>query len=154
MKLRNLQLKGLKLYFARLTKQLVEDSSPQKTALTLTLGFYLSLFPVVGSTTFLCLLATFLFRLNPFIIQGVNFFLFPIQMMLMFPFLKAGRMLFFTRKDLLPAASLKQLMHVDGWDSFYYLFESLIGGIAMWGIFSAITGFLLYKILLKLNYAR
>lgn len=140
--------KGLKLRFSRLTNLIVLSPSPQKTALTLTLGFYLSLFPVIGSTALLCLIASLLFRLNPLFIQAINMLLFPIQIMLIYPFAKVGRILFYGRSDF-SSVSLKQLIFPDGYDTFIYLLDSLIGAIVMWAFFSLITGVFLYRLFLN-----
>ena len=146
--LSNLRDRWLKPGMTAFKHWLAYPSSPKKIALSFTFGFYLGLFPLVGSTTILCLLATFLFRLNPLIVQAVNFSLFPLQLVLIYPFMKAGRMLFFTRKDLLPDVSPEQLINAAGWDYFYQLGESIAGGIAVWLICAILTGFVLYRSLL------
>ena len=138
-----------KLWSKKLKNWLISPSSPGKIVLSFTLGFYLGLFPVVGLTTLLCLVATFLFRLNPLIIQVANFSVFPLQLVLIYPFMKAGRILFFTKKELLPVVSLKQLFTADGWNYFCYLCESVAGGIAVWSLFSALTGIFMYRFLLQ-----
>lgn len=137
--------KGLKLRFSRLTNLIVLSPSPQKTALTLTLGFYLSLFPVIGSTALLCLIASLLFRLNPLFIQAVNMLLFPVQIALMYPFAKVGQILFYGRSDF-SSVSLKQLISADGYNTFIYLLNSLVGAILMWAVFSMMTGVFLYRL--------
>ena len=125
--------------------------SPGKRALSITIGFYLSLFPVTGLTTILCLLAIVIFKLNPFLVQGINILFMPIQVILMLPFLKAGRIMFFTEKELLPEISQVKLSAFIRSDSLYYLFESIMGGVAVWSIVSVTTGFFLYRLLLKMN---
>ena len=67
----------------------------------------------------------------------------------MYPFFKAGRILFFTEKDLLPEISLLQFVNADGKNTFFHLCESVLGGIAAWGTFSVLTGFLFYRIILQ-----
>jgi hypothetical protein len=145
----NIPVSRLKRNLTSLKSWLKGVSSPRKAVLSITVGFYLGLFPIVGLTTLLCLLATFLFRLNPLIIQAVNFSVFPLQLISIYPFLKVGRILFFTRKDLLSVVSLKQLLTADGWDYFCYWCESVAGGIAVWFIFSILTGVFMYHFLLQ-----
>ena len=137
------------LWSKKLKNWLICPSSQGKAVLSLTLGFYLGLFPVVGLTTLLCLLATFLFRLNPLIIQVANFSVFPLQLVLICPFMKAGRILFFTKKELLPVVSAKQLLTADRWSHFCYLCESVAGGIAVWSLVSVLTGVFMYRFLLQ-----
>ncbi len=116
-------------------------------ALSLTVGIYLGVFPVIGTTTIMCLLAGFLFRLNHFILQSLNILLAPLQLLLLYPFLKTGRILFSRDKTVFPDTILPADWFFSGsWDNLYYLFESLIGGIVIWMIFSVSTGFFLYKL--------
>jgi len=59
-------------------------------ALVISFGITLSVFPVLGTTTLVCALAAFLFRLNILAIQVANDIAFPLQILLFFPFLKLG----------------------------------------------------------------
>lgn len=135
--------------YNNLKKWLSLSLSPTKTAMALTFGFYLGLFPLTGSTTLLCFLFAIIFRLNHWIIQGVNLLLSPVQILLIYPFMKAGRMLFFTQKDVLSGFSAGQLLEISSWHKMYGLYESMAGGIAVWAIFSLSTGYWLYKYLFR-----
>lgn len=55
-----------------IARQLTQGVSPQKVALTLAVGSALALFPILGTTTGLCLLAGIVLGLNQPIIQAVN----------------------------------------------------------------------------------
>ena len=52
--------------------QMTQGITPEKIALTLAIGSALALFPIIGTTTLLCLLAGVILRLNQPIIQLVN----------------------------------------------------------------------------------
>src|ERR1700677_2518506 len=54
------------------TRQLTQGVTPQKIAMTIAVGSALALFPILGTTTTLCVVAGVLFGLNQPIIQGVN----------------------------------------------------------------------------------
>jgi uncharacterized protein (DUF2062 family) len=54
------------------TRQLTQGISPGKIALTLAVGSALALFPILGTTTTLCLVAGVVLGLNQPIIQAVN----------------------------------------------------------------------------------
>ncbi len=60
------------------------------------MGVAVGVNPVVGSTTLVCLAAALLFRLNVVASQIANHLVFPAQLALLFPFLRAGEMLFHT----------------------------------------------------------
>ena len=68
--------------------------TPEKIALSLAFGIGLGVFPVLGSTTILCTVAAIVFRLNLPSIQLVNYFVYPLQLALLIPFLRFGEVLF------------------------------------------------------------
>jgi len=68
--------------------------TPEKIALSLAFGIGLGIFPVLGSTTILCALAAIVFRLNLPSIQLINYFVYPLQLALLIPFLRFGEVLF------------------------------------------------------------
>ncbi len=70
--------------------------TPRYLAWSLAIGVAVGLNPVVGSTTLVCLAAAFLFRLNVVASQITNHLVFPAQLALVFPFLRAGELLFHT----------------------------------------------------------
>ena len=73
---------------------LKQGMSPEKIALTLALGAVLGVTPVIGSTTILCTLAAVLLRLNLPAIQLVNGAVYPLQIILLIPYYKAGAWIF------------------------------------------------------------
>jgi uncharacterized protein (DUF2062 family) len=68
--------------------------TPEKIALSVALGVMLGVFPVLGSTTALCALAAFAWQLNLPAIQIVNYFVYPLQLVLLIPFFRLGETLF------------------------------------------------------------
>ncbi len=86
--------------------QLTRGLSPDAVALTLALGLWLAVIPVVGATTILCFLAALAFRLNQPLMMGVNYLSGPLQLVLLVPFLRLGRVLFGASE---PTPSLSEL---------------------------------------------
>ena len=68
--------------------------SPRKLALTLALGFALGCIPVIGIPTALCLVVALGLRLNIPAIQAANYAAMPLQVVLIFPFLRMGGWMF------------------------------------------------------------
>jgi uncharacterized protein (DUF2062 family) len=68
--------------------------SPRRLALTLALGFAIGCFPVVGVTTALCFVVALLLKLNVPAIQAANYAAMPLQVALIFPFLRLGGWMF------------------------------------------------------------
>ena len=74
--------------------QLRQGITPQLIALTIAAGLVLGIFPVLGTSTLLCAVFALVLRLNQPIIQLVNYLVYPLQIVLLFPFLRAGERLF------------------------------------------------------------
>src|SRR5579863_2469488 len=73
---------------------LTQGITPEKIALSLAFGIGLGIFPVLGSTTFLCAGAALIFGLNLPAIQLVNWLIYPVQLLLLVPFIRTGEKLF------------------------------------------------------------
>ncbi len=75
-------------------QQLTQGITPDEIALTLALGFTLGIFPILGSGFLLCGLAAWLLRLNQPLIQAIGTLAYPLQLILLLPFYRAGEALF------------------------------------------------------------
>jgi hypothetical protein len=65
--------------------------SAERLALLIAVGFVLGTFPIVGCPTVLCLVAAMVFRLNVAALQVVNQISSPLQLALLVPFARIGR---------------------------------------------------------------
>jgi uncharacterized protein (DUF2062 family) len=74
--------------------QLTQGITPEKIALTLSVGSALALFPIFGTTTLLCLLAGIVLKLNQPIIQLVNMLCATIHFPLIVCFFRMGHWMF------------------------------------------------------------
>lgn len=77
-----------------LIRFLKQGTSPEKLAWSVTLGLSLGTVPILGGTTLLCGIAAVAFRLNMAAIQLINYFVYPLQLLLFIPFLKLGSLLY------------------------------------------------------------
>ncbi len=73
-----------------LRTQLRQGLSPERLAWTVAVGLALGVYPVLGVTTFLCLGAAHAARLNQPAIHLVNQAVYPLQLLLLVPFMKLG----------------------------------------------------------------
>ena len=69
---------------------LKQGMDPSKLALALTSGALIGIFPVLGIATVVCGGVAVFFRLNHPAIQLANYIVFPMQIVLFFPFLTIG----------------------------------------------------------------
>ncbi len=68
--------------------------SPQRLALTLALGFAIGCLPLIGIPTALCMLVALTLRLNVPAIQAANYAAMPLQIVLIWPFVRLGGWMF------------------------------------------------------------
>ncbi|HLW73449.1 MAG TPA: DUF2062 domain-containing protein, partial [Gammaproteobacteria bacterium] len=73
---------------------LKQGITPQKIALAVVLGVLLGIAPVLGTTIVSCTVAALALRLNLVLIQIVNNLVYPLQLLLLIPFVQAGQWLF------------------------------------------------------------
>ena len=70
--------------------QLKQGASPEKLAWSVSLGASLALFPIMGSTTFICAIVGQVFRLNHVAMQTVNYLFYAPQLALIPVFIRLG----------------------------------------------------------------
>lgn len=126
---------------------LSEGMTPHKIALTLALGVLLGATPVLGTTTILCAVAAVALRLNLALIQAVNFIVYPLQLLLLIPFMQAGQWIF--RQPPLPFtyAQLLALFHQGFWHALEMLWIYSLHGVVAWLLLGGAGTVVLYLIL-------
>lgn len=73
--------------------ELRQGLSAEALSAAITVGFAIAINPIIGSTTILCLLAGRVFRLNHVVLQTVNHLSYPLQLLLIVPFVRLGERL-------------------------------------------------------------
>lgn len=96
---------------AHLLSVLRQGTTPNKLALTLAVGFCIGCFPIVGTTTALCIAVALASRMNQAVIQVGNYLAFPLQLMLLVPFLRIGEHVFHAAPLTLSPTQLLALTH-------------------------------------------
>jgi uncharacterized protein (DUF2062 family) len=71
-------------------------TTPRSLAWSIAAGVMIGINPVIGSTTLLCLAVTFRFRLNIIATQIANHAMFPLELVLVIPFIRLGSLVFRT----------------------------------------------------------
>ena len=72
---------------------LTQGITPKKIALSVALGVVVGCFPLLGTTTTLCVLAAMALGLNLPAIQIVNYLVYPLQLLLLIPFIRLGEVM-------------------------------------------------------------
>jgi uncharacterized protein (DUF2062 family) len=138
----------------RVTRPIVElmrqGVTPEKMALSLALGAALGVFPVLGTTTALCALVAFIWRLNLPAIQIVNYFVYPLQIALVLPFFRAGEILFGAPHLRLSLAQILAAVHASFWSATRFLWATIWHAAVAWCLIAPIFVVVAYVILVAL----
>lgn len=129
-----------------LVDQIRQGLTPHEIALTLGVGLCLSVPPVLGTTTLLCTLAAILLRLNQPLIQTINVVAYPLQLLLLVPFLRAGEWLFRTPHTPLSPARILALGKADPLGTIASLWTVTWHGAVVWVVASLPAGYLVYRL--------
>lgn len=79
---------------APVVSQLTQGISPQKISWTIALGIVLGVFPIMGSTTLVCLLAGWILNLNQPVLHVAKMVVYPLHLALILVFIHFGEKLF------------------------------------------------------------
>lgn len=126
---------------------LLQGITPEKIALSLACGAVLAVFPVLGSTTLLCAVAAILLGLNLPAIQLVNYLMYPIQLALIVPFLRAGAFLFHTKPLPFSLSQMLAMFRGDARHTLALLWVSALQAVVVWTLCAPFAIATLYAIL-------
>ncbi len=129
---------------------LKQGLSPEKLALCVALGLLLGTFPVLGSTSLLCMLAAIIFRLNMPAIQLINYFTYPLQLLLFVPFIRAGEFLFNQPPIPLDLVQIFTMLQTDMLGAISSLWITNLRAIAAWSLITPLFAIALYYLLVPI----
>lgn len=133
--------------FRRVIYFLKKGITPHKLALSLSLGITIGIIPLYGITSLLITLVALCFRLNFTASHIAHYVVHPVQILLIFPFLKLGDLIF--NNSLLPH-SLNQfltMIKTDVWGTLHHFWLAYMTATAVWLVLSIPLTILLYKVL-------
>jgi uncharacterized protein (DUF2062 family) len=108
-----------------LLAQLRQGLSPERMAWSLALGLGAGVSPLVGSSTGLCLLLAWAFKLNQVVMQVANYLAYPLQLALLIPFIRLGEQLFGAPRLPLSIEVLSGAIRTDAWAALHTFWTSL-----------------------------
>jgi len=106
--------------------------TPEKIAISISLGIALGVFPVLGTTTLLCTLAAVALGLNLPAIQLVNYLVSPLQLALLIPFMQLGGWLFGSGPGGFSMPEVASLVRTDVRHAIVTLWSSTVHAIGAW----------------------
>jgi hypothetical protein len=111
-------------------------------------GLVLGVFPGLGWTTPLCAVVALRFRLNLPAIQLANYLVYPLQLVLFIPFIRAGEFIFRTERLPLSLAQILSMFRTDAWHSVKVLWLVNVHAMIVWMALAAPAMYLIYQLLL------
>lgn len=124
-----------------------QGSTPEKIALSIAFGLVMGIFPSLGWTTVMCLLAAVIFRLNLPVMQLVNYFAYPLQLVMLIPFIRAGEFLFHSVRLSLSLPQILAMIKTDVWHAIKVLCIATVHAIAAWALIAPLAIYVIYRIL-------
>lgn len=129
---------------------LTQGITPEKIALSIAFGIVLGVFPVLGSTTILCAGTAFILRLNQPAIQLVNYLIYPLQLILLLPFIRAGEHLFHAAPLQLSLAEMLAMVHANWRHAIATLWIAGAHAVCAWLLIGPLAIFLIYFVLSRI----
>jgi len=133
--------------FSPILDMLRRGTTPEKMALSIALGITLGVTPVLGLTSALCFMAAVLLGLNSVAIQLVNYLVYPLQIVLLVPFIRIGEWLFAAKPMKLSAAQILTLIRQNVWSAISTLWGVTMHAMVAWLVLGSLASLLLYVLL-------
>lgn len=114
--------------------QLLQGLSPERLAASLAVGIACSVFPVLGATTLLAAGVAALGRLNQPVVQLANYLAYPLQLLLLLPFIRVGERLFGAPRLPLDALQILQAVQADPMGAIRFLWTSTWHAVVAWAL--------------------
>ncbi len=126
---------------------LTQGITPEKIALSMAFGLVLGVFPALGWTTLLCFVAAVWFRLNVPAMQLVNYLMYPLQLALLVPFIRAGEWLFRAPKLVISLSQILAMVKADVWHAIAALWVATIHAVIVWALLAPVAVWVIYRVL-------
>jgi uncharacterized protein (DUF2062 family) len=145
-----------KYIISPITALLKQGLTPQRLALSMAGGIIIGTFPLVGTTTAICTMAAILCGMNLLVAQLGNWLVYPIQLLLVVPFIILGEYLFGSSSSLDPSHFVT-LLRTDFWTTLQLFSKMIIHAALAWALCAPIAFAAIYTVLyplFKLLHAR
>jgi uncharacterized protein (DUF2062 family) len=126
---------------------LQQGLSPGALAMSTTIGLLLGLFPVLGVTTAAMTLLSLRFRLNLAVMLAVSYVIYPLQLLLIIPYIRLGEWLSGAPRLPLSPEHLLSAFQSDFLAAMQQLGMANLHAVSAWALLSLPTGFTLYFLL-------
>jgi uncharacterized protein (DUF2062 family) len=111
---------------------LTQGITPQKIALSITIGAIIGVFPVLGTTTVLCTLAAAVLRLNLVAVHTIHYAMTPVQILLIIPFVRVGEWLTGAKQQPLSISESMALIKQGALQAAVVLWDATVHAMLGW----------------------
>lgn len=106
--------------------------TPEKLAASVAIAIGIAIFPVIGMTTLLCVVAAQVGRLNQPTMQLINYFSYPLQLLMLIPFIRLGERLFSSPRLTLNADQIVAHIRADTFGALRFFWTSTWHAAVAW----------------------
>lgn len=124
--------------------------TPEKLALTIVLGAVIGILPVLGSTTILCGAVAVALGLNLPVIQAVNYLVYPLQIVMIIPFIRAGEWIFGSPRLAMTAGEIVSFVASDPMGAIAALWTVTLQALVAWLVSAGAAALLAYPALVPI----
>jgi uncharacterized protein (DUF2062 family) len=125
---------------------LKQGLTPQILARSMASGIIIGTFPLVGTTTAICTMVAILLRMNLLVTQLGNWLVYPIQLLLVVPFIILGQH-FFGSPSTLDPSHIVALLHTDLWTTLRLFSKMILHAAIAWMICAPVAFAAVYIVL-------
>lgn len=126
---------------------LTQGITPEKIALSIAFAAVLGVFPALGWTTLMCFGVAVWFRLNVPAMQLVNYLMYPAQLALLVPFIRAGEWLFRAPKLAISLQRILGMVNANVWHAITSLWVATMHAIMVWALLAPVAVWGIYRLL-------
>ncbi len=121
--------------------------TPEKLALSLAIGMAIGCAPILGVTTILAFGICWATGLNPVAMQLTNYLMYPVQIVLLIPFIHAGEMLFRARHLRITGMQIELMFHSNLSVALHVLWTAIWHALTVWLFVAPIAVAIVYAVL-------
>ncbi|MBJ7494643.1 MAG: DUF2062 domain-containing protein [Opitutales bacterium] len=130
-----------------LLAELKQGITAKELALACAASLAISVNPFIGTTTLLCLLAGKVFRLNHVVMQIINYFSYPLQIVLIIPWIRLGEKLTGAEAQVIEITQMKAVFSQSFVDFVTKFCQMGVHAFLGWLVVVPAATWILYKIL-------
>jgi uncharacterized protein (DUF2062 family) len=131
-----------------LMAMLRQGTTPRKLSCSLACGVVCGLFPVLGTTTMVSAGVALAFGLNLPAVQLVNYLIYPLQLALIVPFIRAGEVILHAQSTRLSLGEMVAIFRHNHLEGLHILWRLALQGIVAWLLIAPILFASVYCIVL------